>query len=78
MKTREEAVMPIFSPVTTNSLSLHVMRIPSCVSKTDLGCRLEILSLDLAASQRDDNLRGQVRAQGSHCRASTIQIPHLG
>ena len=53
---------------------LHIMLIPSIVSKTDLGCRLEILGLDLAASQSDDDLRGQVRAQGSHCRAKTIQI----
>ncbi len=71
-------VMPIISPVTTKSPSLHIMLIPSIVSETDLCCRLEILGLDLAASQRDDNLGGQVRAQGSHCRANTIQIPHLG
>jgi hypothetical protein len=62
--------MPILSPATTKSLSLHVT-LTSCVSKsTDLCCRLEILGLDLAASQRDDDLRGQVRAQGSHCRAT--------
>jgi hypothetical protein len=71
-------VMPTFSPVTVETLCLHIMLIHSIVSKTDLCCRLEILGLDLATSQRDDNLGGQVRAQGSHCRAKTIQIPHLG